>query len=83
MATYNYKCKKCENEFENSSSIAKRLIPTESPCEKCGGEIYQKIGTINFCYSGSGKHSNDFNDKLKDMRKNLPKGKLPIDDVIH
>ena len=61
MPTYDYRCEKCGNEFEEFLLIAKRAEPTESPCEKelmlrnldggvdeqtvCGGKISQVIGS--------------------------------------
>ena len=53
MPTYDYRCEKCGNEFEDFYSIANRAEPTESPCEKdigvdesvvCGGKISQVFG---------------------------------------
>ena len=35
MPTYDYRCEKCGNEFEDFYlPMAKRAEPTESPCEK-------------------------------------------------
>ena len=42
MPTYDYKCEKCGNEFEEFLPMAKRTEPTEKPCE-CGGKISQVI----------------------------------------
>ena len=53
MPTYDYRCEKCGNEFEDFLPMAKRAEPTESPCEKdigvdesvvCGGKIDQVPG---------------------------------------
>lgn len=83
MPVYNYKCKNCENEFSDIKTISERDDPCKEPCENCGEtRIEKKIGPVAFKFGGNEKHSNSFNDKLKDMRKNLPKGKLPLDDAI-
>jgi putative FmdB family regulatory protein len=50
MPTYDYRCDKCGNEFEDFYSMDERKKPTESPCEQrvhgliqanssCGGTI--------------------------------------------
>ena len=54
MPTYDYRCDKCGNEFEDFYSMDERKKPTESLCEKdvgvneqvlCGGKIYQVPGS--------------------------------------
>ena len=56
MPTYDYRCEKCGNEFEDFLPMAKRAEPTESPCEQivlgqiqasstCGGQINQVPGS--------------------------------------
>ena len=54
MPTYDYRCEKCGNEFEDFLPMANRAEPTESPCEKdigvdesivCGGKIDQVPGS--------------------------------------
>ena len=57
MPTYDYRCEKCGNEFEEILKIADRNVPTESSCtqnidvqqtehmtfaQACGGEIKMK-----------------------------------------
>ena len=37
MPTYDYRCEKCGNEFEDFLPMAKRAEPTESPCKKDTG----------------------------------------------
>ena len=52
MPTYDYRCEKCGNEFEEFLPMAKRIEPTEEPCDKqlhraapvCGGKISQIPG---------------------------------------
>ncbi len=54
MPTYDYRCEKCGNEFEEFLPMAKRIEPTEEPCKKdvgvdeqavCGGKISQVPGS--------------------------------------
>ena len=64
MPTYDYRCEKCGNEFEDFYSMDERKKPTESPCEKdvgvdeqvlCGGKIDQVPGStpIAFAYNNT------------------------------
>ena len=52
MPTYDYRCEKCGNEFEDFLPMSKRTEPTKEPCDKqieqtkhmsikCGGKISQ------------------------------------------
>ena len=61
MPTYDYRCEKCGNEFEDFLPMSKRAEPTEKPCEKqieqtkhmsikCGGKISQVPGLTSFAY---------------------------------
>ena len=58
MPTYDYRCEKCGNEFEDFLPMSKRTKPTEEPCAQnidvqqtkhmtfaqvCGGEVKQII----------------------------------------
>lgn len=43
MPYYEYQCTQCRDTFGKNLKIAERLIPCESPCEKCGGAIKQII----------------------------------------
>ena len=81
MPTYDYRCEKCGNEFEDFLPMAKRAEPTESPCEQivlgqiqaspnCGGEVTQLITAPGFAYDtiGAKKPDASFNDKLKEIK---------------
>ena len=61
MPTYDYKCEKCGNEFEDFLPMSKRTEPTKEPCDKqieqtkhmsikCGGKISQVPGLTSFAY---------------------------------
>ena len=61
MPTYDYRCEKCGNEFEDFLPKSKRTEPTKEPCDKqieqtkhmsikCGGKISQVPGLTSFAY---------------------------------
>ena len=83
MPTYDYKCEKCENVFEEMLLISKRTEPTKVPCEKCGGEVKQILFAPYFGYdniktrhSTNNKEPGWFKDKMTDMKRNIPGNKL-------
>ena len=85
MPTYDYRCEKCGNEFEDFLPMAKRAEPTEEPCDKqlhraapvCGGKIAQVPGSTPtaFAYDNIAspghpkKPPNWMTDKLKEIKK--------------
>ena len=91
MPTYDYKCEKCEHEFEEMLSISRREEPTEVPCERqlhraspiCGGEIKMKavapvIGDP--LKMGLVKPDGQYVEKLKEIKKNHPLGTVSAKD---
>ena len=88
MPTYDYKCNQCSYTFEKDLKIADRKIPTESPCENdvgvdeykvCDGEITQVMSAPYFAYDNiktkhfvQPKTVCQLNDKLNDMKQNIP-----------
>ena len=91
MPTYNYKCKKCEHEFEEMLSISRRKEPTEVPCERqlhraapiCGGEIKMKAvapGIGDPLKLGLIKPDGRYVEKLKEIKKNHPLGTVSAKD---
>jgi len=78
MPTYDYKCNQCSYTFEEDLKIDDRKIPTESPCT-CGGEITQVMSAPYFAYDNiktkhfvQPKAVGQLNDKLNDMKQNIP-----------
>ena len=75
MPTYDYRCEKCENEFEDMLPISKRDEPTKEPCKECGGEIKQVMFAPYFGYDNiKTRHSTNkvpswYTDKIKDLKK--------------
>ena len=91
MPTYNYKCEKCEHEFEEMLSISRREEPTEVPCERqlhraapiCGGEIKIKVvapGIGDPLKMGLIKPDGQYVEKLKEIKKNHPLGTVSAKD---
>ena len=91
MPTYDYKCVKCEHEFEEMLSISRRKEPTEVPCERqlhraapiCGGEIKMKAvapGIGDPLKLGLKKPDGRYVEKLKEIKKNHPLGTVSAKD---
>ena len=91
MPTYDYKCEKCEHEFEEMLSISRREEPTEVPCERqlhraasiCGGEIKMKAvapGIGDPLKMGLIKPDGQYVEKLKEIKKNHPLGTVSAKD---
>ena len=92
MPTYDYRCEKCGNEFEDFLPMAKRAEPTEEPCDKqldkeapvCGGKINQVPGSTPtaFAYDNisspghTKKPPSWMTDKLKEIKKEQPKSTM-------
>ena len=87
MPTYDYRCEKCGQTFEESLKIADREVPTESPCESqlhraapiCGGKVKQIIvKAAGFAYDNISSPGHPkkppgwYSDKIKDMKKQFP-----------
>lgn len=53
MPIIGYKCKACENDFDE---IMKHPVPDEVPCPKCGGASYKQLSTMGH-YSIKGNNS--------------------------
>ena len=91
MPTYDYKSEKCEYEFEEFLTIARRNEPTETPCERqvhraapiCGGEIKMKTvapGIGDPLKMGLKKPDGRYVEKLKEIKKNHPLGTVSAKD---
>ena len=72
MPTYSYKCKKCENYFEEILKMADRDEPTKQQCKECGGELYRTMetaGLISDSMSTMRRAGSGWNDILKGIKK--------------
>ena len=92
MPTYLYKCKECENEFEEVHRIAEREIPTKSLCKIptcpqtngdifCGGEIsiVPQMPSMVSMRDGWRRHTDDgWKDRLKQIKRNNPGSTLDV-----
>ena len=92
MPTYDYRCEKCGNEFEDFLPMAKRAEPTEEPWDKqlhraapvCGGKMDQVPGKTPtaFAYDNisspghTKKPPSWMTDKLKEIKKEQPKATM-------
>lgn len=76
MPNYDYGCRGCDAEFTKFARVANRDKPCKTPCEDCGGEIYQKIGApppvtgVNH----QAKIPDGFKDVLKNIKNKSGKG---------
>lgn len=76
MPLYDYHCQSCDHTFESSRKYDNRLDPEKEPCPECGKtELKYTISAPNICYSAKGslKTTDSFNDRLKEIRKKIPK----------
>lgn len=74
MPLYDYKCSQCGHSFTQSSTIANRKIPVESPCPECDKHdtISQVIGASNIgdpVRMGRIKPPAGFNEVLRNIKK--------------
>lgn len=75
MPMYTYKCRKCGDENEQVLPMDAREKPCEFPCSQCGGfSLYLKVQPVKMSYQGNMKTTSNFNDRLKEIKKNLPEG---------
>ena len=60
MPTYDYKCEKCGNQFEEFQSIMDEPL---KKCLKCGGQVKRLIGTgAGIIFKGKGFYQTDYKD---------------------
>jgi len=78
MMQYDYQCKACDHVFERVLKMANRKDPEGDPCPQCGElKVQQTIlgcPTVNYSMKTPGvKTTDSFNDRMKDIKKALPK----------
>ena len=83
MPLYNYSCKNCGGSFELMLSVNMRVDPINNPCPDCGMEksielLVLGAPSIGYHYSGNMRHSDNFNDRLKEIKKHAGK-----DNTLH
>lgn len=62
MPVYDYKCEKCNKEFEIEQRITE---PPLTKCPDCGGEVHRLISNTSFVLKGSGWYLTDYARKGK------------------
>ena len=75
MPLYGYRCKECEHEFDKMQKYEDRFVPEAVPCPECFGvEVKYQISTPRIGYSnkGSMRTTDNFNDRLKEIKKKVP-----------
>ena len=76
MPYYDYQCKKCKHEWEESLTIAKRNDPLDLPCPECKivGNVTKLVGTkpipeLDPVQLGRIKPSGGFQNRLRDIQE--------------
>ena len=57
MPTYEYRCSKCEDNFEVVQKITDDPV---AKCSKCGGGVERLINATNFILKGNGWYKTDY-----------------------
>ena len=87
MPIYNFECTKCQSVFESFQTIANMDKPLDMPCPSClkDGHMIRLVGSPSVGDSirlestkGRIKPSNDFNDRLKEIKKNYPGNRIEV-----
>ena len=87
MPEYSFECTKCQNAFESFQTIANMDKPLDMPCPSClrDGHMIRLVGSPSLgdpirleSTKGRRKPSNQFNDILREMKKNYPGNKIEV-----
>jgi len=83
MPLYDYKCKSCEHEFSQWLKSQENKLPESMPCPQCGeSEVQQVLGATAMSYRGATKTvSDDFNYRVKEMKKRYGKSETQLDGI--
>ena len=88
MPTYQYRCKKCDFEFEEEHRIAERNIPVENPkrygtCtdeknDNCDIQLVPQLLNLQYTMRDSARrHTDDgFKDRMKEIHRTSPGSQL-------
>ena len=57
MPTYEYRCKKCQHEFEKVQKITEAPVKT---CPKCKGAVVRLVSSSTFMLKGSGWYKDGY-----------------------
>jgi putative FmdB family regulatory protein len=87
MPEYNFQCTKCQNGFESFQTIKNMDKPLDMPCPSClrDGHMIRIVGSPGLgdpvrleSTKGRTKPPNQFNDILREMKKNFPGNKIEV-----
>ena len=81
MPTYQYKCKKCENEFEEIHRIAERELPLQTSCGSCGDilQIVPQLPSMISMRDSWQRHTSDgWKDRMKEIKRANPGSTLDV-----
>jgi len=72
MPIYEYKCTKCNKQFELNRKITDPLL---TECKVCGGKLKKLISSTSFILKGSGWYVTDYplSDRKKEMKSKKAK----------
>ena len=88
MPTYQYRCKKCDFEFEEEHKIADRNIPVENPqrygtcsdesSDSCDIQLVPQLLSLQYTMRDSARrHTSDgFKDRMKEIHRQNPGSQL-------
>ena len=62
MPIYEYKCEKCENQFEMLQKITAEPL---QECPECGGPVHKLVSSTSFILKGSGWYATDYGKNRK------------------
>lgn len=77
MPIYEYKCEKCDHQFELIQKFSDSPV---SECPLCGGKVRKIISSPGIMFKGSGWYVTDYSDKFKGKpgeEKSKPESKDP------
>ena len=88
MPTYQYRCKKCDFEFEEEHKIADRNIPVENPkrygtcsdesADSCDIQLVPQLLNLQYTMRDSARRhtSAGFKDRMKEIHRQNPGSQL-------
>lgn len=75
MPTYDYRCKKCEHQFEAFQSMSADPL---TECPVCGGPVERLIGGgAGLVFKGSGFYITDYKNSKNESKSATPKETKP------
>lgn len=66
MPLYEYRCLKCQKDFEFLQKISEK---PKTKCPKCAGKLKKLVSESGFQLKGTGWYVTDFKDKKKETPK--------------